>query len=39
LPSRDLIEMKKHGKNKAPGLHFDGFIIEMPLNIDRERRN
>ena len=27
----DLIELEKHGKNKAPRLHYDGFRLEVAV--------
>jgi predicted transcriptional regulator len=29
LLEMDLIEMEKHGKNKAPRLHYEGFRLEV----------
>lgn len=31
LLDMDLIEMEKHGKNKAPRLHYDGFRLEVAV--------
>jgi hypothetical protein len=31
LLEMDLIEMEKHGKNKAPRLHYNGFRLEVAL--------
>ena len=31
LLEMDLIEMEKHGKNKAPRLHYDGFRLEVAV--------
>jgi len=31
LLDMDLIEMEKHGKNKAPRLHYEGFRIEVAV--------
>ncbi len=31
LLDMDLIEMEKHGKNKAPRLHYDGFMLEVAV--------
>ena len=31
LLDMDLIEMEKHGKSKAPRLHYDGFRLEVAL--------
>jgi predicted transcriptional regulator len=31
LLEMDLIEIEKHGKNKAPRLHYDGLRIEMAV--------
>jgi predicted transcriptional regulator len=31
LLDMDLIEMKKHGKSKAPRLHYDGFRLEVAV--------
>jgi predicted transcriptional regulator len=31
LLDMDLIEMEKHGKNKAPRLHYEGFRLEVAL--------
>jgi predicted transcriptional regulator len=31
LLDMDLIEMEKHGKNKAPRLHYNGFKLEVTV--------
>ena len=31
LLDMDLIELEKHGKNKAPRLHYDGFRLEVAV--------
>jgi predicted transcriptional regulator len=31
LLEMDLIEMEKHGKNKAPRLHYEGFRLEVAV--------
>ncbi|MDA8414137.1 MAG: helix-turn-helix domain-containing protein [Desulfobacteraceae bacterium] len=31
LLDMDLIEMEKHGKSKAPRLHYDGFRLEVAV--------
>ena len=31
LLDMDLIEMEKHGKCKAPRLHYDGFRLEVAV--------
>ena len=31
LLDMDLVEMEKHGKNRAPRLHYDGFRLEVAL--------
>jgi len=31
LLDMDLIELERHGKNKAPILHYDGFRLEVAV--------
>ena len=31
LLDMDMIEMEKHGRNKAPRLHYDGFRLEVAV--------
>ena len=31
LLDMDLIELEKHGKNKAPRLHYEGFRLEVAV--------
>ncbi len=32
----DLIEMERHGKNKAPRLHYDGFrLVNFPYGKEK----
>ena len=31
LLEMDLIEMEKHGRNKAPRLHYEGFRLEVAV--------